>query len=292
MKTLYTIVTLLISFSAYSQTNINRKTDQGQKTGEWREFHNNGKTNEVLYFVPAKRKMNKAEAFFQGIANYQDTIIYYENLEWREKYEYNENWELKRIVRIDTSQTPVYIYGPNREVSITKDGFYHIDKVGNTQITSVEITNNTGKAIILTSVFNANNIKTEKEKTLFPANKSSTFTFETVLEPDDNGYVVSLKNDSMIIDLSLRTFGYHIESTDIEKEKKLTIEKNFVYYRTGNEALLKLYDKDKKNVLKTVSLAKQKTTIDLNELKAGNYWLCTQDFSTNSQNCCVVKIQK
>jgi hypothetical protein len=134
MKTLTTILSFLIAFAVFGQTEINQRTDRGQKSGEWREFHVNGKTDEVWCFEPAKRKMSEEEAFFQGVTYDKDSSIYYEELKWSEKYEYNDKWELRRIVRMETSQKPVYFYGPNREIALQTDEFYFTDKVGKNNI--------------------------------------------------------------------------------------------------------------------------------------------------------------
>jgi hypothetical protein len=103
---------------------------------------------------------------------------------------------------------------------------------------------------------------------------------------------VTLKNDSITIDLSVRTFGYHIASEDIEKGEQLTVNKSFVYHRTGNEALLKLYDIDKEKELETISLAKQRTNIVLEKIKPGSYWLCIVDYSADKRTFCEILIKK
>ena len=80
----------------------------------------------------------------------------------------------------------------------------------------------------------------------------------------------------------MRNFAFNISSVEIKDENEITLKRQFTYYRTGKEALLKIYDSKKERELKTVSLAKEKTQIDLKKLKPGQYWFCAVDFSSKT----------
>jgi hypothetical protein len=292
MRTLTTIPILFLTITVLGQVDVNQQTDLGQKTGKWVTLHDNGKTGEVKFYEPAKRKLSKEEAFFHGITPDKDTTVFYEELLWTEKYEYTDNWDLKRIERKERSQKLIYLYGPNKEIGVNTDNFYFIGKVDTTKTVSIEMINNTDSPIVLKPESSPGNITTANKEFVIPANQSSIFTLVLTIEPNDNTYIVTLKNDSIIIDFSIRIFGYHVESNDIERGQQLTVKKSFVYHRTGNEALLKLYDKNKERELKTISLANHRTTIDLEKIKPGDYWLCTIDYSSDQRTYCKIIIEK
>jgi len=289
MKILTTISILIMAFSAIGQKHTNQMTAQGQKTGKWIQYYSNGEIYKVRYFEPANRKISKKEAISYGVT---DSIIYFESLKWREEYEYNADWKLKRKKRDEPYLGIFYLYGANNEIKLEVSDFSFLERVGNTKSVSVELTNNTDYAISLVSEISSSNITTESHKFELDSNSSSTFTFMVVIEPSDNSYILTLKNDSITIDFSIQAFGYHIESDDIEKGQKLISTKKFVYYRTRDEALLKFYDLDKKKVLETVSLEKQQTIVDLKRIKPGHYWLSIVDYSADEQFFCKIIIKK
>jgi hypothetical protein len=292
MRIVTIIFIFLISLSALAQDSINQMTAKGQKTGTWIEYHSNGKLKEVKYYVPGQRILNEGEVFFYNLPPGRDTTIYFENILWTEKYEYNNNGKLKRVKRIESSHEPVYLYGPNKEIGIKTSDFSFIDNVNNTKMVSIILTNNIKHSIVLRPEFSSNNITTKNKEVVLPANQSLTFIFRLSFDPNDKSHAITLKNDSIKIDLSIKTFGYHVNSQNINNGQQLTLPQNFIYQRTGNEALLKLYDKNKEKELKTISLAKNITTIDLTEIKSGDYWLCIVDYSINKRTYCKITIEK
>ena len=293
MRTLTTILILLLSLNIQGQEEVNQKTENGQKTGKWVEFYDNGKIKEVKHFKPVRRKLELQEIFMLGIRNNQDTIIYKysEVLQSMDTYEYDDSWEFKRIKRYEASNEVVYLYGVNRDVGLRHSNYNLIGRVNSTKVISIILTNNTDKTIILTPELSSKNLITDKQEFVLPSKQSSTFIVTLTIEPNDNGYKLWLKNKDLLIEVSIQTYGYHIESKDIEKEQLLTVQKSFVYYRTGNEALLKLYDKDKKEEIKTISLAKERTIVDFKGIKSGVYWLSIVNFSLAKQTFCKVKIE-
>lgn len=293
MKIVLTILSLLLVFSGFGQESFNKKTEKGQKTGKWIDLHDNGKVYLIKYYVPVSRKLEVKELFFHKTPLNKDSTIYYEVLTWTEKYEYNNDWSLKRIKRTDNVNGIVnYFYGINKEISLNDYEFNFTGKVANKQNIEIELTNNTDSVINLMPKLSSTNIAQHSTEFSIPARESKTFSFELLIEPENNSYVVTMQNDSISIDFYVTTFGYHISSKEIENGEKLIVKNNFVYYRTGNEALLKIYDSEKKNELKTISLAKEKTIVDLSNIENGNYYLCMINYSSQTRSYCEVKIEK
>lgn len=276
-----------------SQTEINQLTENGQKTGEWIKYHENGKIDEAIYYKPGNRRLTEKEAFSQGLSTNKDTIIYFENYLWKEKYEYNVNWELKRILRTENSKLgSAYYYGPNKEVVLKPKYVEHhlIGKVGEVESINIELTNTTENLIVLQPTLDSKYIFTDNKEFSLPANASKNFTFDITFASNSNNHIVVLKNDSINIDFSLKTTGYHFESKDIKAGLPLSIGKEIIYYRTDSEALLKLYDAEKKKVLQTFSLGKEWTKIDLNQVKPGRYFFSIIDYKLKEEFFCEVNI--
>ena len=294
MKLLNAISLLLVTMSSFGQTEINQLTEKGQKIGEWVDFLENGKIDKVTYYEPTTRILTKEEAFSRGLAAYKDSTIYYEVYLWKEKYEYTVNWDLKRILRTENSKVrPAYYYGPNKEIAIDSKSldYFFTGRVDSIQSIEIKLTNTSQNTILLKPQFNSNNIISTSKEFVLPANESSIFELNLTFEANSNSYNVMLKNDSIDIEFSLKTFGYHVDSKDVEIGRPLSLGKSFTYHRTGTEALLKLFDADKKKELQTFSVAKEWTSVDLSKIKSGRYFLCIVDYKLKREVFCEVNIE-
>jgi hypothetical protein len=94
------------------------------------------------------------------------------------------------------------------------------------------------------------------------------------------------------MDITVKTIGYNVESNDVSQENQISVDGSFVYWRSGNEALVRIYDKEQANVMRTFSLAQEITTVDLKGIKPGDYMLCKRDFSADQQTCCKLMVAK
>ena len=291
MKILPNILLVLILFPCFGQSEINQLTDKGQKTGLWVEFHNNGKIDRTLYYEPAERKFSNEEAFFHAITLDNDSIIYYEERKWIERYEYRDNWELRRIVRIEKSDKPRYFYGPNREISPEILQQFLINRANSIANIDIELTNNSEKLITLTPVFDVQNLIPKNEIFELLPHHKSVLEFELSIEPMDNSYLITLMNDSIIFDFTVITRGFHINGSDFEAKEEIILPPNFVYHRTGNEALLKVFDSEKKKELRTIPLSKEWNQIDLSDLPTGYYWFNTINYTENKKSFIKILIE-
>jgi hypothetical protein len=291
MKILPNILLVLILLPCFGQSEINQMTDKGQKTGLWVEFHNNGKIDRTLYYEPAERKLSTEEAFFHGITSEKDSIIYYEERKWIERYEYRDNWELKRIVRIEKSFKTKYFYGPNREISAEIFTQFLIDRANSIVNFDIELINNSEKLITLAPAFNAQNLIPKNELFELLPNQKTVLEFELSIEPMDNSYLITLLNDSIVFDFTVITRGFHINSNDFEAKGEIVLPANFVYHRTGNEALLKVFDSEKKKELRTIPLSKEWNQIDLSDLTSGYFWINTINYTDNKMAYIKVMIE-
>ncbi len=297
MKLLPIIFFLCSVITSFGQDFNNKKTERGQKTGKWIEYNENGNVKQVSFYEPNFQIRNPESVFFLAWDDQADTIqnadtIYYgEKLLWTEKYEYDANDQLSRIIKLTWDQDLIFLYGPGKEIAINKDQFSFNERVSDIKIVTMTIRNESDRVLTLTPEFETNNFSTKQDQLVLPPRKETAFTFQLSIQPNDNQYTVTLKNDSISIDLSVATFGYNLESRNFSVEDELSVKNSFIYWRTGDEALLRLYDNEKKNILKTFSLAHERSIFDLTGVQPGDYMLCKRDFSTDQQACCKLKVE-
>ncbi|MEM9052365.1 MAG: hypothetical protein AAGC47_09970 [Bacteroidota bacterium] len=298
MRTISIILPLLTTIQVFGQETLNQLTSKGQKTGKWVEHHENGTISQICFYEPSFSLRNHEEFVYETwegesyTVHYVDTASYGENLLWRDKHEYNSQNEFVRAVRFIYGEEPVYLYGPNQEIGITSDEFNIHDRVSKTEIITVEISNRSEELLTLTTKFEGDNLSTKQKSLALPPKESSTFTFQIAVDEGANNYIVTLHNDSISVDIKLSTRGYHIKSSDLSSENQFSVSNEFTYWRSGNEALLRIYDSDQEKLLQTFSLAHEETEIDFTGINPGNYILCKKDFSQNQETCCKLTIEK
>ncbi len=300
MKIISIILALCCITPFFGQEISHQKTKNGKKTGKWFEYNENGSIREVRCRETEYVLIGSFEAVvFKGFIGQVDTVrnadtLYYgEKLLWTEEYQYASNNELRRIIKSQFGeQDPIFLYGPNKEIAIRKDEFSFSNRVSTIEVVTMAIHNVSESLVKLTVAFESENFSTDQYRLFLPPQKDTSFTFQLSIQPNVNHYTVTLKNDSISVGISVKTFGYNIESNDVAPENQLTVKNGFVYWRSGDEALLRLYDKEQQSILRTFSLAHETFTFDLKGIKPGDYMLCKRSFSTPQQSCCKLKVEK
>ena len=97
------------------------------------------------------------------------------------------------------------------------------------------------------------------------------------------------------INIEASLFGYDIVSSDFEQTNPIsatTSNETLIYNRTGDEALLELYDDKGINLIKTFSLAREKTMLDFSDILNGEYLLRIINFKTNQSKSCELILAK
>ncbi len=298
MKTLIIILTLIFSSHIYGQEQINLLTKKGQKTGKWIEYNDNGTINEVNFYEPNFSTKNHEVFVYDtwkggtDTVHSADTTHYGESLLWTEYYEYGFDEHLKRIVKYARGEGPVFLYGPNKEIGIIKDEFSINNRVAEREEIILEIQNESDYPIELSPIFRADNLSANQDQLVISPKSESTFIFKILIEQGEQNYIVTLKNDSISIGIFVKTTGYHLQSDDLFMENQFSASDELIYWRSGNEALLRLYDKKQEKILKTFSVAKERVVVDLKGLNPGNYLLCKRDFGNGDETCCKLIVEE
>lgn len=94
---------------------------------------------------------------------------------------------------------------------------------------------------------------------------------------------IRVSNDSISKSETISFFGYNFSSSDFDKTNKKEISRTIYYYRTGDEALLNIYNKKKKEPIKRITIGNFKNVIRVDDLKKGEYIFEIVDYTNNKK---------
>lgn len=300
MKVLLLPLLSILTFLTDAQQDFNKLTKRGQRTGEWRTYHDNGKVKSSTFYEPYQMVYDKAIAFQLGLfPDYVGDSIYRYKTVWEENYEYNSDWNLERIKRCYGhwgcsyhTDSVIYLFGEHRQISLDSTRFYRQGKVGELVNVTIPITNHLERHCLLdvNDSSNSFSFSTGIKRFSLPPNTTDTLDITFRLKRGEHFRTIVLSDSITDIQINIATFGYDIETADLI-EKQLSLPKKFIYYRTGEEALLTLIDQNRTDTLSTVSLKFEKTTVDLSKHKSGDYILSTIDFSKSEIQQCIIRLE-
>ncbi len=281
MKALFLLPALFVSLFALAQPKINQVNEEGYKIGKWVTYHTNGKVLEENYYKPSFKSGDRASTFVLGLPP-KDTIIYYDGLLRTDQYLYNDDWELIRVKRKEGTKVS-FLYGPNKALGLSYDHFSSFGRVGTLHTMPIDLVNYSDQPLTLSLTFSAANLKSKEKQLIIPPNDMIVFEVALTLEPGEQNYQISISNETIQADIQVQAFGHHLASWEVKEGVMLSLQKEFVYYRSGNEALLQVYNNKREKVLKTISLSKERTHVNLGNLKPGIYWISKTDYSAGKQ---------
>jgi hypothetical protein len=137
-----------------------------------------------------------------------------------------------------------------------------------------------------------NNKTISNQTAILEPQKETEIQITFIIESNENKYKFILEKDSINLTFPVWTFGYHLSLNEICDNLAFKQNQDIIYFRQGNEALLKIFNEKKEKELKTISLAREITYIDLREFRPNKYSFCTIDYSTKKQKCCIIMIEK
>ena len=268
-------------------------TELGQKTGEWVERDAEGRVTTVVFYEPNTYKLPPDELLFHGFPSDLDTTFYGEKAVWAERYHYTNGGFLHRVDGHHYATDSLYtLYGPHRELSVVNPFHHATGVVGTQHKEALMLTNHSDQPLEL-KVLAEDCFRSELPKTItIPPKTTQRYYMTLTLEPGDRKTNIRVHGDSLRVQLPVMAFGYHLRSEDAQQGNTIELKQRALYYRTGTEALLHVYDKRKKELVKTQSLAHHKTWLQLEELEPGRYWLCVEDFSNSSKTWCKATLLK
>lgn len=315
MKQLIFIPSLLLIFQQLYSQEFNLQNEHGQKTGKWIEYYESGMIKEITHYTPIGfeianeydtiilpktndtiiyidiEKTNRKIAFQYGLLNYDGNI---KDLpakrDWIEKYEYNDDWSFKRILKTDSNYNSIYLYGLEKGIAIDHFDFSVDTLVGEYSIISIPLENQCEKDISvafdkLPSNFLAPNTN------LIPANSKYELELKICPEPGKKEYSINLNGPNFTITFTIKSTGYHIKSSVFELEKPIVMASKKIYFeRTNSEALLTIIKKGGTEI-KQIPLTYELTEIDLSDLESGNYVFTITDFSNNKKISKIIELQ-
>jgi hypothetical protein len=286
MKALILSIMLVCVAQSRAQEQFNQLTSHQQKTGKWIYFYPNGLIDKICFYEPVSRKLSAQEAFNMDLPsrNSNSQIQHYEELLWTEFYEYTDNWQFYRTrIRNTGTYTYTFCYNIDRDFELINKIPVLVHRINSKALLFLELENNLSKPIVLNFSTQSENIRFQEKQFVLGAGQSTKIYFEVEVEPNDRDYQIDISTDNTKTSIVLNARGFHFSSLDVVDNGVLNLQRNMIFYRHGNETLLRIFDKRKRKLIKEISLAQLFVELDLSELKNGRYHLCFVDFASNKQ---------
>lgn len=266
----------LLPFLIQAQDSLNQRTPEGFKTGKWMDSTRTGAIQSIKFFETTERPMQKNERFFYDLPLDKDTMVYYTACLWEKRFEYDTLNQLQKTV-FKSKKGTFYRYGTQGELSWKPQVYEYTALMGSVLLDSIVLQNRSLDTLVLQ--VNCSPQITCSDS-LFKIPPKSTFPVSFLLSPaaNDQQHAIRFSNAELSLQIEVYSFAYHLSSSMLQKVKTIQTAPIFTFYRNETEGYLKVFDKRKKEVLQAVSLAHEKTVIDLSHLPPGSYWCCFYDF--------------
>jgi len=246
-------------------------------------YYYNGLMKSIAYYT-LKEVHDKATAFALGLNFQKDSVATYKSTLYEDYFEYDSDWNVVRIKRIHSAQPPLFIYGRHHSIGLFTTKLYATYRTQDTNTIELPIINLTSRDLSIQVETSSPAIINSYLPCIVHTDDTSQCSIQ-IVQP--NGFETlnfALVADDARIEIEVTFFGYDVESSDFDQSKPIhanTTNDGLIYYRTDNEALLELYDSTGENLIKTFSLAREKTTLDFSDIQAGTYQLRTINFKSN-----------
>jgi hypothetical protein len=248
-------------------------------------YYYNGPVKSITYYTIKEISVkDKATAFALGLKFPYDSVATYKSSLYEDYFEYDSGWNVVRIKRIHSAQPPIFIYGRHHSIGLFTTKLYTTYRTRDTNTIEVPILNLTNRDLSIQVETASPTILNSYLPCIVHAADTSQCSIQ-IVQP--NGFETlnfALVADDARIEIEVTLFGYDVESSDFDQSKPIhanTTNDALIYYRTGNEALLELYDSTGENLIKTFSLAREKTSLDFSDIQPGTYQLRTINFKSN-----------
>jgi antitoxin component YwqK of YwqJK toxin-antitoxin module len=206
----------------------------GQPTGKWARYSNNGLVEEQISYASAP-----------GITD---------------QYQYDSSGALKFITR-KTNNRITYIIGSLDSAEVNHMSMNMASRVGEFHLSKSVCRNLSDRDITLTVEANP---AFELASTTYQIRKGDSVNLNFNLKAPAGAAkgIITLKTNEWRFPIEVRSYGYHITTTDFLNNTKLQVPAKFIYYRTETEYQLEIL-KHGETVPKFFPLSKQKTEIAL-----------------------------
>jgi len=303
MKLFISISIFLLSISLVFSQDYNRKNTFGQKMGEWVEYFPEGYKKQIRHYTPLEFK---PDTFLlpRLISESYDTIISpntdyvktkygyapsasskadLSHVDWIKSFEYNSNWQLIRVLKIDSNSTKIYLYGDHQEIGIDNHTFQVEGVAGNNYGIIIPIENLSENEVSL-ELENLSKNMNGRDTFLVPPNTEYDVILNITPELNYHVYNINLVGKELKIVLIINTEAYHYKTSDFGVDAPVIItQRNLVIKRENSEVLLTILNSDNKKAILQIPLSRELTQMDLTGLTPGEYLFVFTDFSNDSK---------
>ena len=292
MKSRTSLLVALVACSFWSKGSVLKSFSVPKDTIADTTYADNGFIESIRYYQLQNRiAKSKTEAFALGL-NPGDTLVY-QRVFHEDFFIYTNHWDLICIKRIKPNSQPLFIFGSEESVGVFSTT-YHLTSRANSNVSiniplvsltnhniSLELDNSSKKIFQLNSPF------------LLTARDTAVCTIQNSPSAGYKEQNLVLLVEGVPVVLRIKSFGYNLTSTDFGISYSIqTANDTLVYYRSGKEALLELYDEAGSTLIQTFSLALEKTDVDISGIMNGRYQLRTVNFKTNEAKICELVVNR
>lgn len=303
MKLFISISIFLSSISFVFSQDYNKENSYGQKMGEWVEYFPTGYKKRIRHYTPLNFK---PDTFLlpSAISDSSDTIISpntdyvktkygyapsasskadLSHVDWIKSFEYDSNWQLIRVLKIDSNSTSIYLYGDHQEIGIDKNTFQIEGIVGNNYTITIPIENLSDDKVPLQFENLPKNLNAS-DTYLVPSNTEYDVVLNITPELNYHVYNINLVGEKLKIELIINTEAYHYKTSDFGVDTPVIItQRNLVIKRENSEALLTILSSDNKKTILQIPLNRDLAQVDLTRLTPREYIFVFTDFSNDSK---------
>lgn len=293
MQRLIFIGLFVFTVEVNAQSETNQVSEHNQKIGEWVYYHPNGKIEKVCFFQPTQRFMTATEAFINNVPFREGNVIYEEVKLWEDHYEYTGDWEFYRIKH--TSFNPYrsyYCYSIDKSIAIDYKPQIFTNQVGNISQVSIAFENLTAHEQLVSISSTLKVLDLVDSTYVLQAHEKRQILFSLTHLPGISTDYFKVDADGSMVSFPISWKSYHFSSTMVNSDiDTLHLTRKSVFYRTGDEAFLRIYDPERKIIHMSYSLAKSWHEFDFHMLKNGYYHFCFIDHKNNHKRWIVVKLE-
>jgi hypothetical protein len=279
--TLLLILTLWI-LSANGQESINQYTYDSLKTGEWIYQDFLGRIKSKEYHEIRTKKISVQEAFNEKIDLRTDSLRRLSIITWKEIYDYSQDSGIYKITRFEQGERSVTYFGNYIEIKLLTPDATIIERTGSNKIIAIDIWKNENcKLVKIDRIASLNDTITYDIDS-----KDSIINYKSTLNVNSGfeEYKYYIKCESAESIYNVHAFGYDLSSEDFYNKEVISIKPEFSYYRTGNETLLKVFERKQSKPIIAIPIGQDRKVINLKELKNEYYWFCIVDYSSNTEH--------
>ncbi len=233
--------------------------------GDWVYYHPDGQVQARYSYDQSGNQVGKSVRFLSD-GRLSDTETFHDNSRryFMDHYEYTTGEARPVIKRVFSNGEVVFVLGNMDSVQVDRMDFYELRPVGSYVEERIHFVNLTSRTIPISAPPNAAFDTKAVQIQLGPYDTVS-LSFRIKIPAGSVAERIQLKSSEWEFGLGVRSFGYHLSSSDFDGAAKRTFPTRIFFYRTSDEYQLEIRSSSKQRYIPVSK------TINEVELRKGQY---------------------